>query len=872
MFTKAIKSILFFSPVMVCTVSFGQVKQNNNDKDHSKVVSDSVKLDTIIPVKEKLEFVVEHSSEDEIHNRKKRMTYLLRKAHVVYGDMTIDADYIELNWDTGDVYAEGKRDSVGNIIEKTKFTQGQQEILQDAFKVNFKTKVGIAYNIRMMQEDGIIIAEKAKRVNDSVMLLKRADFTTDTYFKEGKDTRPDYFLRAKEGKMIDKNGKKTLITGPINMWIYDVPTPLALPFGYIPAMGAKRAAGILMPRPGERTNLGFFIEDLGFYVPFGDNFDLKLSGDVYTKGSWAARAESTYKKIYKYNGRLSANVENRLTGIKGITTGTNAFSKQNLFGVMWSHSQDPKANPYWLFNANVNFSSSKYYRESVRNQYINTGQVFTNNVNSSINLTKNFENAPLTAQLSMSHSQNYNTGEVNINFPTLTLAMSRVYPFAKKNMPKEGLLQNLGLTYSFQALNQVKTNDTDIFTDKMWKDQMRMGASHKIALNTGITLANYFPLTLSSNYNEIWGDNRTIKSYNPVNKKITETLIKGFNSYRTFDFNANISTSIYGTYINPNKNAAILGIQHVITPSVGLLYTPNFQSQNWGYYKSFQNANQEEEWYNQYLNMINGVSIPSLTNSITFGISNNLEMKVRDANDPKGFKKVKIFETLNFSSSYNFAAKENEKKLQPVSFQGMTSLFDRKVNIQFSGRIDPYKNIRYIDAAGNEKVLETNKISLSELKIANMTLGTGYTFDNSTFGGKRFDAKNYRKRGTVRDENFYYDNDNYAQFSIPWSLTANVSYNYSKGTERKGNSTGSVALNGKISPTPYWAISANATYDFITSEITYVRFGFERDLRSFTLSFNWTPMGTYKSYDFFIGIKASILQDLKYNDRSRLNY
>lgn len=204
MFTKAIKSILFFSPVMVCTISFGQIK----DKDNAKVVSDSIKLDTIIPVKEKLEFIVEHSSEDEIHNRKKRMTYLLRKARVVYGDMTIDADYIELNWDTGDVYAEGKRDSIGNIIEKTKFTQGQQEILQDAFKVNFKTKVGIAYNIRMTQDEGIIIADKAKRVNDSVMLLKRADFTTDTYFKEGKDTRPDYFMRASEGKMIDKKERK----------------------------------------------------------------------------------------------------------------------------------------------------------------------------------------------------------------------------------------------------------------------------------------------------------------------------------------------------------------------------------------------------------------------------------------------------------------------------------------------------------------------------------------------------------------------------------------------------------------------------------------------------------------------------------------
>lgn len=200
----------------------------------------------------------------------------------------------------------------------------------------------------------------------------------------------------------------------------------------------------------------------------------------------------------------------------------------------------------------------------------------------------------------------------------------------------------------------------------------------------------------------------------------------------------------------------------------------------------------------------------------------------------------------------------------------MTSLFDRKVNVQFAATVNPYKIQRYIDASGQERSEYIDK--LGDFKVSNVTLGTGYTFDNSTFGGKTFDAKNYRKRGTVRDENFYYDNDNYAHFAIPWSLTTNVSYTYSKGTARKGIGTGSLAMNGKISPTPYWAITANATYDFIDNEITYVRFGFERDLRSFTLSFGWTPMGTYKSYDFFIGIKASILSDLKYNDRSRLNY
>ena len=468
----------------------------------------------------------------------------------------------------------------------------------------------------------------------------------------------------------------------------------------------------------------------------------------------------------------------------------------------------------------------------------------------------------------MSHSQNYNTGLINIAFPKLNVTMSRVFPFAKKNTPKEGLIQNLGLTYAFQAGNEVNTTDNDIFTDKMWKDQMRTGANHKVGLQTGITLANYFPLTLSSDYNEVWGDNRITRSYNSVNGKTEDIRTKGFNAYRTFNFNASVSTNIYGLYLNPNKDAKILGIQHVVSPSIGYSYSPDFQSQSWGYYKSYQNQNQEEIWYNQYQDMLYGVGISGLTNSLNFGISNNLEMKIKDESDPKGFKKIKIFEYLRVGSSYNFSAEEF--KLSPISINGMTSLFDRKVNVQFASTVNPYKIRRYMDASGSERAEYIDK--LGEFRISNMSLGTGYTFDNSTFGEKRFDAKNYKKKGTVRDENFYYDNDNYAQFAIPWSLTANISYNYTKSVERKGTGTGSLSMNGKISPTPYWAISANATYDFIKNEITYVRFGFERDLRSFTLSFGWTPMGTYKSYDFFIGIKASILQDLKYNDRSRLNY
>lgn len=877
MFTNVLKSILFFSPAMICTISFAQTKNNKANINSSTEVKDSIKLDTIIPVKkERLEFIVDRESEDERHDLKKRTSYFLRNARVTYGDMTIHADYIEMNWNTGDVYAEGKRDSIGNITEPTKFIQGNQEFTQDAFKVNFKTKVGTAYNVRMTEGEGVIIADRVKRVNDSIMYLNRADYTTDTYFKDGKTNEPDYVLRTSPGKLIDKGDQKILITGPINMRIYDIPTPIAAPFAYIP-LGSKRSAGILMPRPGERSDLGFFVEGIGFYLPIGEYFDIKLTGDIYTKGSWGLRAESSYKKNYKFTGGFSANYENRITGIKGLTSGNNAYNKSTLYGISWRHQQDSKSNPYRQFNANVNFTSSSYYQNSISTQYIQNNQVYTNNINSSITLNQKFKDSPFSATLSMSHSQNLNPNVINNNTigskqnnitltaPRLNVNMTRIYPFAPKVGVKKGLLQNLGLDYTMQAANEIRTNDDDFFTKTMWKEHSRLGASHRVNLSSAVTLGNYFPISLTSTYNENWTDHRIVKRYNPVDNQTYNDKLKGFNAYRTFNINASISTNIYGTFLNSNKEAKIQGIRHVLSPMIGYSFNPNFQNPDWGYYKSYIGANQQEIWYNQFEEALYGIGIPTLSNSINFSLLNNLEVKVKDENESTGTKKIKIFESLRFSTSYNFSAESF--KLSPIMMTGNTSLFKNKVNLQFSGQFNPYK-IEF--KPGERSGTYIDKLGMP--RLSNFQIGTGYTFDNSTFNGKKFDASNYKKRGSVRDENFYFDDQNYAHFAIPWSLSATLAYSYNKGNLREADHTGSIMLNGNIKPTPYWDITVSSNYDFINNDFTMVNFGFERDLRSFKLSFNWVPIGRYQYYSFFIGIKAAILSDLKYNDRSRTRF
>src|SRR5690606_34942252 len=445
---------LFFLLLFNSTV-FSQVDPDPaNDTDSTVVLVDSIKIDTVR--EERLEDILVYNSDDQIHEWRKKMSYLLRNAIVQYTDMEIRADYIEINWETGDVYADGKRDSLGMITEPTIFKQGGNEYEQHSFKINFKTKVGVAYNVRMVEGEGVLIGDRVKRANDSTMYVRGADYTTDTYFIEKKTDDPDYVLRTQTAKYIDGKNK-AMVTGPINMRIYDVPTPLTLPFAYLP-MGDTRSAGIIIPSFGERNDVGFFLEGLGFYLPIGEYLDLSILGDIYTKRSWGVRANSTYRKRYRYSGGFRFDYENRVTGIKGLDN----YSKMTNYRLNWSHSQDPKANPNLIFSANVNLTSSQYFRESINNANIINGDVYTNSTSSSISVNKTFPNSPFSLSVVASHHQ-YNNRSTNepasmqFVLPQLTFNMSRLYPFAPKVGSKKGLIKNLGVGYNFNIVNNINT-------------------------------------------------------------------------------------------------------------------------------------------------------------------------------------------------------------------------------------------------------------------------------------------------------------------------------------------------------------------------------------------------------------------------------
>ncbi len=843
---------LFFL-LLINSRAFSQIEPNQNEKDSSVIAVDSIKIDTV-QNKERLEDVLAYNSDDQIHEWKKKMSYLLRNAIVNYTDMEIRADYIEINWETGDVYADGKRDSTGMITEPTIFKQAGKEYEQHSFKINFKTKIGIAYNVRINEGEGVLVGDRVKRANDSIMYIRGADYTTDTYFIERKTDDPDYVLRTGRAKFIDGKNK-VMITGPINMRIYDVPTPLTLPFAYLP-MGENRSAGIIIPSFGERTDVGFFLEGGGFYLPIGEHLDLSLTGEIYTKGSWGVHAKSTYRKRYRYNGNFGFDYQKKITGIKGL----DDYSKITSYALNWNHSQDPKANPNLTFNVGINYRSSTFYRDGINNNNIINGNIYDNNSTSSISINKIFPNSPFSMSLTANNNLNFNTGDMQFVLPQLTFNMSRIYPFAPKVGSKKGLINNLAVGYNLNVVNNISTTEEDAFTSRMW-DNARNGAKHRVDLNTGVTLGNYFPVTFNANYDEVWYLKTIEREYDLEEGRVIDHDVNGFDSYRQFSMGTSISTNIYGTLISKKEDALIKGIRHVISPTVGFNYRPDFGSEQWGYYDTYRGADGRRIVYSRFEGSVYGAPGRGQNAGLNFSLRNNLEMKVRSKTDSTGFKKIKIFEYLDISSSYNMAA--DEFKLGDINVTGMTKLFNN-FNLQFGASFSPYK-IVFED--GQERGTEIDE--LGGFRLINYRINFGYNFDNKTFGGGELDSKKFKKRGNVRNENFYFDDEDYAHFSIPWKLGLSLNHSYFRDNTREGTNRTVLAMNAAISPSPYWSLSTNTSYDFAEKKFSRATINFSRDLRSFNLTFSWVPFGQYKTWNFFIGIKASILSDaVKYDDNS----
>ncbi|WP_250253687.1 putative LPS assembly protein LptD [Chryseobacterium sp. Marseille-Q3244] len=842
--------------ILIILIFNNFLAQKTPEKLPKNVVNDTIsKKDTIVAKKEALDDVLHTKADDQRRDIPKKMTFLNKNAQVKYQDMQIDADYISIDDNKNLIYARGKLDSLGKIIEPVVTTQAGKKYETNEFSYNTKTKQAIAFNARTEESEGVIIAQKTKKYNDSVFAMRRADYTTDEYFVKKKDTAADYFMRASNIKLIKSKNKSQIVTGPIQMYIEQVPTPLIMPFAILP-FSDKRAAGILIPSFGEREDVGFFLNGIGYYQPIGEHFDLKVLADIYTKGSWNLRPQMNYQKKYRYSGSFNADIGTVIRGIKGL----DDYTKNSTYRISWSHSQDSKANPFLTFSAQVDMVSTKFYNNPLNNNYIFNQNVLNTSQNSTVTLTKRFLKLPVTITGTASYSQNFATGFSDLRLPQMNVAVNQFYLFKSKSGVRQGLIENITVNTGFNLTNFVNTQENELFKKEMW-DKMQTGLKNNIALATNTTLAKYFTFSLSANIDNALTTKTLNRYYDPIKNVTVDEINKNFAGYSSFSTTASLQTTLYGM-MKFKKGSIVEAVRHMVIPSIGFTYSPDFSSPGFGYYKNYYNATGALTPYSIFEKGIIGSPSNSLVGALGFSIGNNIEMKVKSKSDSTGVKKVKIFESLNLTGSYNFAAKDHPWSI--FSINGQSSFFNNKLTVDTSLSLDPYK-IEFIP--GQDQGIRTEKFGAFGVQGFNVQVS--YPLSSEIFGEKTDYAKKYASKGEVRNENYYFDDDNYSRFDQSWTLNVNANYAYSRGTSRIGSKIASVGLDGSIKLTPYWNVTGSTHYDLVTKELAYTRIGFSRDQRSFTINFNWVPFGQYKVYDFFIGIKANILSDaLKYKDRS----
>ncbi|MGB0838114.1 MAG: putative LPS assembly protein LptD [Flavobacteriaceae bacterium] len=847
---------------------YTQAKDSINPKAPLPLqTNDSIAQDSTAVKKDILDGIINHTAKDsiveDVTNKKIR---LYNEGHLQYQDIDLKAGFIEINYETNVITAKGIRDSVGDYTQIPIFKQGREETVQDSLFYNFDTEKAIIFHVQTTQSGIITLGEETKKVNDSTIYLRNIRFTTS------EKKNPDYYLKTKKAKIVPN---KKIVTGATNLVIADVPTPIALPFAYFP-LTQDKASGFLLPTYSETRNQGFSLQNGGYYFAFSDYFDLSVTGDIYSNGSWGLQAQSAYKVRYKFNGRFSYSYENNIYGQQGF----DDYSKSTNYNIRWNHSQDAKASPNSNFSASVNMGSSKYYQESLNEN--NSGDYLNNTLASSINYSKIFVGTPFNMSVGFSHSQNTQTEQINMSLPTFKLNMDRIYPFSPKSGTAKNPLQKIGLTYGMKADNRVQTTDDEFFTSQMWND-MQSGIQQDVSMSTNMTLLNYFTLSPSANYKEVWYFESIDKNFDPEKDEVVTDTLQGFSAYREYNVGASISTNLYGMF--NFKKGPLEAIRHTMRPSISYSYRPDFGY----YYEEVPETadNTSYETYSKFDNGIYGAPSQGLSNSLGFSINNSLEGKVRaDEDDPEEeTRKITLLNNLNFSSSYNMAA--DSLKWSPVNVTGGTAFFKDKLRVNAGMTLDPYA----INANGTKINTPNIKNGGSLFRMTRANLTANYSFSSKDFEGENKEdnsSDNYYDQGSG-SEGLFGSNMSASTNSdmggteeaeeteerkpyfnkIPWSLKFAYSMNYSNSVGQSEISSNSLMFSGDVEFTPKWLLGFSSGYDFKQEGLTYTQLRFSRDLDSWRINFNWVPFGTRASYYFFIGVKSSMLSDLKFEKNSQ---
>lgn len=817
-----------------------------------------------------LDAIIKRLAQDyEKIDQEKKEIELYNKAELYYKDIELKAGKIVMNYEKNEVYAGRIKDSLGNYSQYPYFKQGTNIVEADSIHINTVTKKARIWNSRSDQGEFRVFGEVTKKENDSVIFIKNARFTTSKNMKD-----PEYYFLAQKIKLVP--GKKVVV-GFTNMWIADVPTPLALPFAFFP-MSEKAESGFIVPTFGDNNRQGYFLQNGGYYFALSDYYDLAVTGDYYTNGSYGLRFDSSYANKYKYNGNINIRFENLITSERGLPD----YERRKQYNIQWTHNQDSKANPNSKFSASVNLGSSKYFKNSLN--MINVGSTLNNILYSSVNYSKTFQTVPqVNISLAATHNQNTNTQEINMTLPTLQASVDRIFPFAAADAPKKGIIKNINLQYNVKGENRIKTTDSLFFKSEMFRDA-KLGMQHSIPISTNFKIFKHFSVSAGTNYQETWVMNTIKREFNPVTNK--DTLInnvRGFDSYRTYNFSSSIGTTIYGTY-DFGADKKIQAIRHVMRPSISYTYTPSFDQ----YYDTYEidATGTQYKSYTRFENGLFGAPSQSYSNNIGISVNNTFEAKVRDDDEnAKEPKKVMLLNNLNFTTSYNMAA--DSLAWSPLRVSAGTNLFKEKMNLNFAATLDPYA----LDNANNRIDVYNinNGGSLFRLTSANVTMN--YSLSSTDGSGNDKDKNNQTARNGGREDDLFGkasnlsdnrtsmfkeededkkpDNSSGGFFNakIPWDLTMAYSLTYSNDRREKKISGSSLMVSGNVDITPRWKMGVSTGYDFVQNGVTFTQLRFERDLLSWRMDFNWVPFGTNMYWGFFIGIKSSVLSDIKWDKR-----
>ena len=868
---------------------------------HNRAIDDSIRLDSLNRQRANgINSPVQYTANDSlVYDATSKTAKLYGQSTVKYENMDLAAEKIHMSIDSSLVHATGAKDpadTTGNTLTGNPiFTMGSDKYESDTMAFNFKTKKGLISKVYTQQEDGFLQSQLSKRNANGDIYLQHGRYTTCDA------KHPDFYIALSRAKV---RPGKDVVFGPAYLVVADVPLPLAIPYGFFP-FTKSYSSGFIMPTYGDESARGFYLRDGGYYFAINDKWDLKLLGEIYTKGSWGVSAASNYNKRYRYSGSFYFSYQDTKNGDKGMPD----YTKQTSFKVQWNHRQDSKANPYSSLSASVNFATSSYERNNLNSLY-NPQTLTLSTRTSSVSWSTTFSSIGLSLSSTANLSQNMRDSSIAMTLPDLNISLSRFYPFKRKHVVgDERWYEKISMSYTGQISNSINTKEDKLMHSNLIKD-WRNGWNHNIPISGNFTLFNYINVSPSFNFRDRMYTHKVMQSWDAANQRVQNDTIYGFNNVYDYNFSIGLSTKLYGFFV-PNRK--IFGdkfqtIRHVITPTISYSYAPDFSARHYGYYKTYQKTNPDGSVelveYSPYNGQLYGVPGKGRTGNISFDLSNNVEMKIKSDKDSTGIKKISLIDELGLAMSYNMAAKE--KPLSDLTMRirlkwwknytfNMTAVFasyayelDKNghpyvgnhtlwgmgkfgrfqgTSQNFSFTLTPDKIKKWFGGGSDEDDKKKKNKDDEEGIDTDIESNVDDTMVNAQRGAKK-------KSGGGKAET---DKDGYMRFSMPWSLTFGYGITMRENTSGKFNTKSmrypykfsqNLNVSGNIRLSDGWNISFSSGYDFDQHDLSMTTASLQRDLHCFNMSCS-VVLAPYTSYNFSFRCNASTLTDaLKYDKRS----